>query len=150
MEEMRSLTSSRSNPPISVGRKPLEFGISSSRERAVSREDSPNCNEDDDDADDADDADATFDSSQYPGEQEANSKYQPSKDGNQLMWIIEIASLLLATVAFVAIIITLTIHRNRPLPQWPHLISINTLIAIFTAILKASLLVPVVESQVKM
>jgi hypothetical protein len=68
-----------------------------------------------------------------------------------LIWSIEIVSLVLALVAFVAIIITLFVHQNRPLPHWPSLISINTLIAIFTAIMRASMLLPVAEgiSQLK-
>lgn len=66
-------------------------------------------------------------------------------------WLLEILSLLLATLAFAAIVITLGIHRDKPLPQWPSLISINSLVAIFTAIMKATLMVPVVEglSQLK-
>ena len=60
-------------------------------------------------------------------------------------WIIEITSCVLACVAFTAIVISVAIHQDRPLPQWPQLISINSLIAIFTAILKASILMPVAE-----
>lgn len=68
-----------------------------------------------------------------------------------LVWSIEIASLVLAFVSFVAIIITLLMHQNRPLPHWPSLISINTLIAIFTSVMRASMLLPVAEgiSQLK-
>lgn len=62
-------------------------------------------------------------------------------------WLIEILSCLLATVALIATIVTLAIHRGRPLPQWPHLISINSLIAIFIAILKAAVLMPVAEGR---
>ncbi|OAP61129.1 hypothetical protein AYL99_03330 [Fonsecaea erecta] len=58
-------------------------------------------------------------------------------------WGIEALGLLIAIIAFVAIVITLTVHQGRPLPEWPHLISINALIAIFTAILKSALILPV-------
>jgi branched-subunit amino acid transport protein len=62
-------------------------------------------------------------------------------------WVLEILGLLLAFLALAAIIITLAIHQNRPLPAWPHDISINALVAIFTAALKAGLLVPVVTGM---
>ncbi|KAF2136006.1 uncharacterized protein K452DRAFT_345190 [Aplosporella prunicola CBS 121167] len=61
------------------------------------------------------------------------------------MWTIEVLSFALAVIALMAILITLLIHDNQPLPQWPHLISINSLIATFTAIFKACMLLPVVE-----
>lgn len=64
-----------------------------------------------------------------------------------MLWVWELLSLLLAAIAFAAIVITLAIYQGRPLPQWPHQISINTLIAIFTAVLKAALLVPVGEGK---
>lgn len=62
-------------------------------------------------------------------------------------WLLEVTSLLVAWVALTAIIVTLAVHQGRPLPQWPQLISINSLIAIFTAILKASLIMPVAEGE---
>ena len=62
-------------------------------------------------------------------------------------WLLEVTSLLVACVALTAIIVTLAVHQGRPLPQWPQLISINSLIAIFTAILKASLIMPVAEGE---
>ena len=64
-------------------------------------------------------------------------------------WLIEILSLVVASLAFAAIVITLAVHQNRPLPQWPHLISINSLISVFTAILKAALILPVAEGRMK-
>ena len=63
-------------------------------------------------------------------------------------WRIELSSFFLATLALAAIFITLAIHSDRPMPQWPKLISINSLIAIFTAVLKAALMMPVAEGMV--
>ena len=60
-------------------------------------------------------------------------------------WLPEILSSLIATLALVAIIIILAVHQGKPLPEWPHSISINALIAIFTVVFKASLLMPVAE-----
>lgn len=62
-------------------------------------------------------------------------------------WTLEVLSLLLSFAMLAAIIVTLVVHRDRSLPQWPGLISINSLIAIFTSILKASLILPVAEGR---
>ena len=63
------------------------------------------------------------------------------------VWVVEITSLVVASAALAAIIILLAVHQDRPLPQWPRLISINSLIAIFTAILKAAIILPVAEGM---
>lgn len=63
-------------------------------------------------------------------------------------WIIETISCLLSCVAFAAIVLTLALHAGQPMPQWPNLISINSLVAIFTAIMKAALLLPVTEGVI--
>lgn len=62
-------------------------------------------------------------------------------------WLLECFCLVLALLAFAAIIIVLAVHQNKPLPKWPSLISINSLVAIFTAVLKTALMVPVVEGN---
>jgi hypothetical protein len=62
-------------------------------------------------------------------------------------WLSEIISLVLACIAFTTIVITLAIHQGRTLQEWPLLISINTLVAIFTAIFKAALVMPVAEGK---
>jgi hypothetical protein len=64
-------------------------------------------------------------------------------------WLPEVTSVLLACIAFSAIVVTLAVHQNRPLPQWPGLISINALIAIFTTIFKAALIMPVAEGELQ-
>ncbi len=60
-------------------------------------------------------------------------------------WLTEILSCVLALAALAAIVITLATHQDRTLPRWPSLISINSLIAIFTAIFKAAMLLPIAE-----
>jgi len=135
MEEMRSLGASASDPPSSIPRKPVGFGDSYSQKSPNTQQDWPD--------------DAGYDDLLRPEEHEANSKHQPQIERHIYIpiWTMDILSLCLAAVSFVAIVITLAIHQDRPLPEWPHLISINTLIAIFTAILKASLLMPVAEGK---
>ncbi|MCJ1466696.1 hypothetical protein MMC07_005316 [Pseudocyphellaria aurata] len=60
-------------------------------------------------------------------------------------WVLEISSIGIAILTLAAMYITLAMHRDRPLPHWPGLISINSLIAIFTVILKVTLMMPVAE-----
>jgi hypothetical protein len=60
-------------------------------------------------------------------------------------WLWEASSIAAAAFALAAIVITLVIHRDRPLPQWPSEITINALIAVFTAIFKACLMMPIAE-----
>lgn len=60
-------------------------------------------------------------------------------------WWTEICSSLLALGCILAIVVVLVVHQGRPLPGWPSLISINSLIAVFTAVFKAALIFPVAE-----
>jgi len=60
-------------------------------------------------------------------------------------WAIEILSPIVACVALATIFITLALHRNKPLPKWPNSMSVNSLISVFTAIMKAALMLPVAE-----
>lgn len=61
------------------------------------------------------------------------------------LWLWEILSIAAAALALVAIVITLVLHRDRPLPKWPSAITINALIAVFTAVFKACLMMPIAE-----
>ena len=66
-------------------------------------------------------------------------------------WWLEALSCLLFLLALVAIVVTIYPHQGRPLPQWPYNISVNSLIAIYAVILKATMLLVVAEglSQLK-
>jgi Protein of unknown function (DUF3176) len=93
----------------------------------------------------------TFDDDSTCYSRRTNSLPQSKKDNLYWVWLVEFASLAVAFTAFIAIIITLFIHQDRPLPKWPSLISINTLVSIFTNIMQAALLLPIAEgvSQLK-
>ena len=67
------------------------------------------------------------------------------------LWWSELLSCFLFIGALVAIIITVLPYTNEPLPQWRYNLSINTLIAIYVVILKATILFVVAEgiSQLK-
>ncbi|KAL9637156.1 MAG: hypothetical protein Q9164_002380 [Protoblastenia rupestris] len=63
----------------------------------------------------------------------------------EVTWLPEFTSLILAIIALVATVILLVSRRDKPQPDWPSLLNINALIAIFSTILKAALLFSVSE-----
>lgn len=63
------------------------------------------------------------------------------------IWILEFLSIFLAFSSLAAIIITLSIHQGQPVPEWPSFVSINALVAVFSAILKAAMVMPVAEGS---
>ena len=66
-------------------------------------------------------------------------------------WWVEIGACFLSLVALFTIVATLYPHQDKPLPQWPYHISVNSLIAIYVVILKAMILLVIAEglSQLK-
>ena len=60
-------------------------------------------------------------------------------------WWLEIICGLLAVGALFAILATVYPYNGRPLPQWPYGLSINSLIAIYVVILKATMLLVVTQ-----
>lgn len=68
-----------------------------------------------------------------------------SHNSIQQLWLWELLSIAVATLALVAIVIILMLRRDRPLPKGPSAISINAVIAVFTAIFKACLMMPIAE-----
>lgn len=62
-------------------------------------------------------------------------------------WVWEILACVLAVACLVAIIIILALRQNHPVPNWPNMISINSWVSIFTAIMKAAIMLPVGEGE---
>lgn len=83
----------------------------------------------------------------YTHLQDAKS-HKPSRRNGWLhrFWFWEVLSILGAVVALAAMVITLLLHQDKPLPKWPSAITINALIAVFSAILKACVVMPIAES----
>ena len=128
MEELRHLSSSSEQPHLSIPRKPLP---SQSWDRPESS------------------SYHRLNTEQQARKGKATRQYlsQPFNEVWHYAWTIELLSVLLAGIALAAIVITLLVHEDKPQPQWPKVISINTLVAIFTAILKAALMVSVAEGR---
>lgn len=57
-------------------------------------------------------------------------------------WFLEIFCLVVGVLTFAASIAVLAVFHNKPLPQWPFGITLNTIIALISAITNASLAVP--------
>lgn len=60
-------------------------------------------------------------------------------------WWLETGACFIFVLALVAIIVTLRPHQDKPLPQWPYNISVNSLISIYVVILKATVLLVTAE-----
>ncbi|KAJ3578589.1 hypothetical protein NPX13_g1975 [Xylaria arbuscula] len=60
-------------------------------------------------------------------------------------WIWELISWLISSVLLAGVILTLSLHQNQPLPEWPFGITINALIS-FLSSLSTSALIGVVAS----
>lgn len=60
-------------------------------------------------------------------------------------WWLEILCLVVVTAALIAITFTLFSHQNRPLPEWPYSVSVNTLVAVYVVVLKGAMLLIITE-----
>ena len=54
-------------------------------------------------------------------------------------WVFEVICCLFALCNLLAIITILAVHQKKSVPHWPYAISINSLISIFTAFMKAAM-----------
>jgi hypothetical protein len=69
---------------------------------------------------------------------------------NQILqdtWALEMASCGLAVLSLFAIIVLLALHQNEPLPNWPQLITINSLLSVFSTLLKIGLALPLSQGE---
>lgn len=71
----------------------------------------------------------------------STARIQP-KLSKSTSWAMEIVSLLIATGAMIAMIVLLAQYDDHPLPEWPHEITFNTMIALLATLMVAALAVP--------
>jgi hypothetical protein len=62
-------------------------------------------------------------------------------------WALEMVSCGLAVLSLFAIIVLLALHQNEPLPNWPQLITINSLLSIFSTLLRIGLALPLSQGE---
>ena len=82
--------------------------------------------------------------------QQSSSKLQSTAvraRGAQIFknWWMEISACFLFNTALAAIIATLYPHQERPLPEWPHTLSVNTLVSIYVVVLEGTILLVTTE-----
>jgi hypothetical protein len=58
-------------------------------------------------------------------------------------WVFEVICCLFALCNLLAIITILAVHQEKSLPHWPYVISMNSLVSIFTALMKAAMMLVV-------
>jgi hypothetical protein len=58
-------------------------------------------------------------------------------------WLFKVIWCLFALCNLLAIITILAVHRGKSVPHWPSLISINSLVSIFTTLMKAAMMIVV-------
>lgn len=95
---------------------------------------------------------ATKDQSLPPNNKLKSSDY-PRHSSPSLLhnWWLEISCCILATAMLFAVVAIVYPRQGLPLPQWPYSISVNSLIAVLTVIMKAAVLLVTAEglSQLK-
>jgi Protein of unknown function (DUF3176) len=130
MEEMQALVSPRASANV-IPRKPLPTPMLSNHQPSVvAQEDGEASSEDGD-----------LTRQKNP----RKTRRRCTQSTMDVIWLPEITSVLLALIALVATIILLALRGGKPLPDWPSLLNINSLVAIFSAVVKVALLFPIAE-----
>jgi hypothetical protein len=61
------------------------------------------------------------------------------------IWLYEMLSLLIAMAAFACVVVVLRKYENKPSPQWPSGITLNSVVSWIATIFRTCLLMPVAE-----
>lgn len=85
--------------------------------------------------------------SHFPGKlsRVGTAKIQPNLSKSS-SWALEVVSLLLATGAMIAMVVLLAQYDDHPLPEWPHDITFNAMIALLATLMTVTLAVPMSNS----
>jgi hypothetical protein len=65
----------------------------------------------------------------------------------KMSWTTETCSCFIALLALAGLIATLSSHQGKPLPQWPQLVTINSIISLFSLIMRACVGVVLAEGR---
>jgi hypothetical protein len=76
----------------------------------------------------------------HPSQNPKHTRFGRSQLDFLKPWWMEISACVLVLLAIIAIVLTLAIHHNQPLPNWPFGISVNSLVSVFVVILKGGML----------
>jgi hypothetical protein len=62
-------------------------------------------------------------------------------------WTTETCSYMIAILALAGLVATLSAHQGKPLPQWPQLVTINSIISLFSLLMRACVGVVLAEGK---
>ena len=62
-------------------------------------------------------------------------------------WWMEISGAFVILSSLIAMVVSLALYHDQPLSQWPYRVSINALVAVFAATLKAAMLLIIAEGS---
>lgn len=62
-------------------------------------------------------------------------------------WTAEICSCMIALISLIALVTTLLVHQDRPLPKWPSFITVNALVSIFTSVFRSGIGMALAEGE---
>ena len=60
-------------------------------------------------------------------------------------WTAEICSCIFALLSLLGLVATLLAHRDKPLPQWPQLVSLNSIVSLFSLFIRSGVGVVLAE-----
>jgi hypothetical protein len=64
-------------------------------------------------------------------------------------WTAEALSFTVSVLALVGLIVTLLAHQHKPLPQWPQLVNINSIISLFVLVMRSSVAMVLAEGHTR-
>jgi hypothetical protein len=64
-------------------------------------------------------------------------------------WTVETLSWIVSIMALVGLIATLLAHQSKPLPQWPQLVTINSIMSLFSLIMRTCVGVVLTEGTLQ-
>ena len=62
-------------------------------------------------------------------------------------WTAETCSFVFAVLSLLGLVVTLFVHQNKPLPQWPQLITINSIVSLFSLLMRAGVGLVLAEGE---
>jgi hypothetical protein len=79
----------------------------------------------------------------------SNRVVQPFVRLWKMGWTAEVLSLLFALLSLLGLVATLIAHQNKPLPDWPQLVSLNSIISLFSLLIRTSIGVVLAEGLLR-
>jgi hypothetical protein len=62
-------------------------------------------------------------------------------------WTLETCGFIFASLSLLGLVATLLAHEGKPLPQWPRIITINSIISLFSILIRAAIGVILAEGM---